>query len=110
MVFVQVAESLADELSLQEGCRVILPTRGAGIDVALEVLAAGSNVVTLILAPQGIRGSIEAIRSWLMHRPPETTVEIHRPSVDVSITLEKTADVDDAMAVIRAALSQADAH
>jgi hypothetical protein len=80
------------------------------MDVALVVLAAGSNVVSLIVAPEGIKGSLEAIRSWLGRRPPETTVEVHGPSEDVSIVVKDQADVEAAITVIRAVLSPADAH
>ena len=105
MALMQVPESLADDLCQQDGCYVVLPTRDGAMEVALVVLAAGSNVVSLIVAPEGIKGSLEAIRSWLRRRSTETRVEVHGPSIDGRIVIKDQADIDAAMAVIRAALS-----
>ena len=106
----QVPESLADDLCGHDGWRVALPTRSAGMDVALAVLAAGSNVTTLIVAPEGIKASLETIRSWLRRHAPENSVEVHSSSMDGRIVIRDEADVDAAIAVIRAAFGLADAR
>ena len=110
MTLMQVPEGLADDLCQQDGCRVVLSTRGGAMEAALVMLAAGSNVVSLIVAPEGIKGSLETIRSWLRRRPTETRVEVHGPSIDGRIVIKDQADVDAAMAVIRAALSSTHAQ
>lgn len=118
MVLIQVPESLANDLGRRGGCSVVLPTRTGALDVALVVLAAGSNVVSLVVAPEGIKGSLEAIRSWLGHgrpeaaaevgHPPKTTVEVHGPAGDVCIVIRDKADVEVALTAIRAVLDRAD--
>ena len=118
MVLIQVPESLANDLCRREGCSIVLPTRTGALDVALVVLAAGSNVVSLVVAPEGIKGSLEAIRSWLGHRRPETTAEVghqsettveaHGPAGDVHIVIRDKADIEAALTVIRAVLDPAD--
>ncbi|SRR5216684_3262168 len=110
MALMRVPESLADDLCRHDGCRIVLSTRGAATEVALVVLAAGSNVVSLIVAPEGIKGSLETIRSWLRRRSPETRVEIHGPSLDGRIVIKSQADVDAAIAAIRAAFGLTDGH
>jgi hypothetical protein len=108
MVLVQVPESLADDLCGHDGWRVALPTRSAAMDVTIAVLAASSNVATLMVAPEGIKASLETIRTWLRHHAPENSVEVHSPSVDGRIVIRNEADVDAAIAVIRAAFDLAD--
>ena len=104
MALVQVPESLADDLCRQNGCRLVLPTRSGVMEAALVVLAAGSNVVSLVVAPEGIKGSLETIRSWLRRRSPEIRVEVHGPSIDGRIVIRDQADVDAAVAAMQAAL------
>jgi len=109
MILVQVPESLATELRSEDGCRQVLTLRGGAMDVALVVLAAGSNLVTLAIAPEAIKGSLDTVQSWLKRRSPETVVEVHGGSGDARIVVRDEADVEAAIAVIRASLKPASA-
>lgn len=109
-LLVQVPESLADELCESNGWRVALAARSGTLDVALQVLATGSNVVSLIGAPVILRGTLETIRSWLRIHSEETTVEVHGPSIDTRIVIRSQADIEKAIALVVTSLSQVQAN
>ena len=75
MTLVQMPESLADDLCDGNGWKVVLATRSGAVEVALEVIAAGSNLVSLVGAPESIQGSLDTIRSWFRRNSNVTTIE-----------------------------------
>lgn len=110
VTLVQVPESLGDDLCESNGWRVVLPTRSGALDVALEVIAVGSNVVSLIGLPENLKGSLETIRSWLCRQAPETVVEIHSGSDDIRIVIRDEADAEAAIAIVAASLARVKAN
>jgi hypothetical protein len=108
MVLVQVPASLADELCIHEDCHTVLGTRAGAMEVALVVLAAGSNLVNVIVAPKAIKESVETIRSWMRRCGPGAQVEVAGPSINGLIVIEATEDIDAAVAVIWIALGSGD--
>lgn len=106
MVVVRVPGSLADELCENDGWRVTFGARNGAADVALEVLAVGSNAVTLFGAPETFSGSLETIRSWFRRKVSETTVEVHGSSEDIRMVIHNPEDVEAALTIVRASLSR----
>lgn len=106
-MLIQVPGSLADDLCDNNGWRVALAARSTTLEVALEVLSAGSNLVGLIGVPANLKASLETIRSWLRRSPSETTIILHSESEDIRIVIRDEADAEKAMAIISASLDQA---
>lgn len=106
MTLVQMPESLADDLCDGNGWKVALATRSGAVEVALEVIAAGSNLVSLAGAPASIQGSLETIRSWFRRNSNVTTIEVHGSSFDGKIIIRDEADIESAMAIVQAALAR----
>lgn len=106
-LLIQVPESLADDLcDNDKGWRAVLSPRSGTLGAALEVLAAGTNIVSLVGAPEIIGGSLETIRSWLHRHAPETTVEVRGPNVTTRFVIRDEADVEAAIALVAASLTR----
>jgi hypothetical protein len=106
MMLVQMPESLADELCDSNGWKVALATRSGAVEVALEVVAAGSNLVSLVGAPDSIQGSLDTIRSWFRRNSKVTTIEVHGPSFAGRLRIRDEADIETAMAIVQTVIAR----
>jgi hypothetical protein len=100
-MLMRVSDSLASDLCSYDDCRILRPAQSPTVDVALSVVATDSNFVTLIVTPEGIKASLETIRSWLRHHAPEKSVVVQSRSVDGQVFVENEDDVRTSIAVIR---------
>jgi len=109
VTLLQIPVSLADDLCDGDDWKVALPTRSGAVEVALEVIAVGSNLVSLVGAPESIQGSLETIRSWFRRNSNVTTIEVRGPSFVGRVLVRDETDIEAAMAIVQAALARSNA-